>query len=108
MSAEAGWRLTSRCSGSSLAAFIAAVERHQVRWADKRTTERPFDGVRLLQAVLPITRLPAVMRNGEDSDMRRHFQVDDVIGKARDGSASNRQVSWESPDPCPGARHHYD
>jgi hypothetical protein len=50
------------------------------RWADKRTTKNGAS-VQLFQAVFPITRLPAVVRNGQDPDVRRHFQVDDVIGE---------------------------
>lgn len=40
--------------------------------------------------------------------MRRRFQVDDVIGKARHGSASNGKVGWQSTNPGTGARHRHD
>ena len=77
-------------------------------WADKRRTRNGATASELLQAVFPITRFPAVVRNGEDSDMRRHFQVDDVIGKSRYGTASNGQINWQSADPGTGERHRYD
>ena len=40
--------------------------------------------------------------------MRRHFQVDDVIGEARHGSAPNDQVSWQSTDRGAGVRHRHN
>jgi membrane protease YdiL (CAAX protease family) len=48
------------------------------------------------------------VRDGEDSNVRRHLHVDDVIRKARDGSASNHQVRWHSADPVTGVRHRHD
>ena len=52
----------------------------------------------LLQAAFPVAGLPAIVREGQDADMGRHFEVDDVIGKPRHGAASDWQVWRQSPE----------
>ena len=78
------------------------------RWADTPTTKERVNSGQLLQALLPIARLPAVMRYGENPNVGRHLQVDDVIRKSRDGSASNGQVSRQTAHSGTGARQCHD
>jgi hypothetical protein len=47
----------------------------------------------LLQTLFPITRLPAVVRNGEYSDAPVHFEVYDVVRETSDRHCSHEQVS---------------
>jgi hypothetical protein len=61
-----------------------------------------------LQTISPVAGLLPVVRYRQDSDVRCHLQVDDVIRKPRDGSAANCQVSWQSANQGTGARQCHD
>jgi hypothetical protein len=62
----------------------------------------------LFQTILPIARLPAVVSDGQDSNVRCHFEIDNVIGKPCHGPASDNQVGRKSADPGAGMRHRHD
>ena len=62
----------------------------------------------LRQAVFPIARFPSVVRNGEDADVCRHLQVDNVIRKSHDRPAANGQVGWQPANLSTGVGRHHD
>lgn len=54
------------------------------------------DSTRLSQALLPVPRLPPIVRYGENSDVGRRFEVDHVVRKPRHGTTADCQIRWHS------------
>ena len=70
--------------------------------------KRESISIQLFQAAFPVPGFPAVVRDSKNTDVRGHFEVDNVIRKAGDRAASNWQVGRHSSDQGARAWHRHN
>jgi len=70
---------------------VAARAGHRARWADElqRREFEPLSRSELPEAFLPVPRLTAVVRNGENPDVGGCLEIYDVVWKASYRTAAN-------------------